>query len=57
MSNPCNYDCNLALTAVYNILFVQLLSPKMIYDWILGNRSKLHIGSFKINDFKDLRLL
>ena len=28
-----------------------------ICDWIYGNRSKLHIGSYKTIDFKDFKTI
>ena len=41
------------------IWFIALIASqcRFICDWILENRSKLHIGSFEINSFKDLKQL
>jgi len=42
----------LATTMQYNAV-----CTTSICDWIYGNRSKLHIGSYDIIDFKDFDTL
>ena len=34
-----------------------IIAEVMKSDWIQGNRSKSHIGSYKIIDFKDFKAL
>ena len=40
-----------------NNVLICLLFVTYNCDWIYGNRSKSHIGSYKIIDFKDFKTL
>ena len=47
------YDFNRQVASREELFFLMTY----IYDWIYGNRSKLHIGSYEIIDFKDFNTL
>jgi len=41
----------------WNFILVCVIYIALICDWIYGNRSELHIGSYEIINFKDFKAL